>query len=97
MAFALRDRPRWAVIGAAAILLHPAVIDISAWWGQYESIYMLSALARRLCAVRGRNGLAAACWRSPLMTKPQALPFLLPFAAWFWATGRVARGRPGRR
>ena len=23
----------------------PAVIDISAWWGQYESIYLLSALA----------------------------------------------------
>jgi hypothetical protein len=21
------------------------------------------------------------------MTKPQALPFLLPFAAWFWAQG----------
>ena len=23
------------------------------------------------------------------MTKPQAIPFLLPFAAWFWATGGV--------
>ena len=32
-------------------LLHPAVIDISAWWGQYESIYMLSALAAVVCAV----------------------------------------------
>ena len=40
--YALRDRPRWAVVGAAAILLHPAVIDVSAWWGQYESIYVLS-------------------------------------------------------
>ena len=49
---------------AAAILLHPAVIDISAWWGQYESIYMLSALAAVVFAVNGRNGLAAALWRS---------------------------------
>ena len=27
---------------AIAILLHPAVIDVSAWWGQYESIYCCS-------------------------------------------------------
>ena len=87
VAFALRDKPRWAVIGAAAIALHPAVIDISAWWGQYESIYMVSALAAVICAVHGRNGLAAALLAVALMTKPQVLPFLLPFAAWFWATG----------
>ncbi len=87
VAFALRDRPHWAVIGAAAIALHPAVIDISAWWGQYESIYMLSALAAVICAVHGRNGLAAALLAVALMTKPQVIPFLAPFAAWFWATG----------
>jgi Gpi18-like mannosyltransferase len=87
VAFALRDKPRWAVIGAAAIALHPAVIDISAWWGQYESIYMLSALAAVICAANGRNGLAAALLAVALMTKPQVLPFLVPFAAWFWATG----------
>jgi hypothetical protein len=87
VAFVLRDRPRWAVIGAAAIALHPAVIDISAWWGQYESIYMLFALAAVICAVQGRNGLAAALLAVALMTKPQVLPFLVPFAAWFWATG----------
>ncbi len=87
VAFALRDRTRWAVIGAAAIALHPAAIDISAWWGQYESIYMLSALAAVVCAVNGRNGMAAALLAVALMTKPQVLPFLVPFAAWFWATG----------
>jgi Gpi18-like mannosyltransferase len=87
VAYALRDRPRWAVIGAAAIALHPAVIDISAWWGQYESIYMVSTLAAVICAVNGRNGLAAALLAVALMTKPQVLPFLVPFAAWFWATG----------
>ena len=45
--FALRDRPRWAALGAVAILLHPAVIDVSAWWGQYESIFVLFASRRR--------------------------------------------------
>jgi Gpi18-like mannosyltransferase len=87
VAYALRDRPRWAVIGAAAILFHPAVIDVSAWWGQYESIYLLSALAAALLAINGRNGWAAAAIALSLMTKPQALPLLVPFAAWFWATG----------
>lgn len=87
VAFALRDRARWAVIAAAAIALHPAVIDVSAWWGQYESMYMVFALAAVICAVRGRNGLAAALVAVALMTKPQVLPLLVPFAAWFWATG----------
>ncbi len=85
--YALRDRPRWAIIGAAGILLHRAVIDISAWWGQYESVYALSALAAAILAINGRNGWAAAAIAVSLMTKPQALPLLLPFAAWFWATG----------
>lgn len=87
VAYALRARPGWAVIGAGAILLHPAVIDVSAWWGQYESVYLVSALAATLLAINGRQGLAAAAIAVSLMTKPQALPLLLPFAAWFWATG----------
>lgn len=87
VAYALRARPWWAVAGAAAILLHPAVIDVSAWWGQYESIYLLSALVAAVLAINGRNGWAAAAIAVSVMTKPQALPFLVPFAAWFWATG----------
>ena len=55
-----------------------------------------SAMAAVVFAIRGRNGLAAALLAVSLMTKPQALPFLVPFAAWFWATGRVARVRRGR-
>jgi len=85
--WALRDRPRWAVVAGVAILLHPAVIDVSAWWGQYESIYVLSALAATVLAIRGHNVVAAALIAVSLMTKPQAIPFLVPFAAWFWATG----------
>ena len=87
VAYALRARPWWAVIGATIVLLHPAVIDVSAWWGQYESIYLLSALAAVVFALNGRNGPAAAALAVCVMTKPQALPFVLPFAAWFWAHG----------
>lgn len=85
--YALRRQPQWATIAAAVMLLHPAVIDVSAWWGQYESIYMLPTLAAAILAVNGRNGWAAAAIAISLMTKPQALPLLVPFAAWFWATG----------
>lgn len=85
--YAFRVRPPWGVLAAAIVMLHPAVIDVSAWWGQYESIYLLSALAAVLLAVDGRNALAAAAIAVCLMTKPQALPFVLPFAAWFWTHG----------
>lgn len=85
--YALRGERRWAVAGAAAILLHPAVVDVSAWWGQYESVYMVFALGAAVLAINQRNGLAALAVAVALMTKPQVLPLLLPFAAWFWATG----------
>jgi Gpi18-like mannosyltransferase len=93
--FALRRRPRWAAIGAAAVLLHPVVFYVSAWWGQYESIFMLSALGAIVAAVGGRNGLAAALIAVSISTKPQAIPFVLPFAAWFWATGSRRDGLRG--
>ena len=83
--YALRERPRLALSAAIAILLHPAVIDVSAWWGQYESIYVLAAVVAFLFAVADRPGPAAVALAIALMTKPQALPFLVPFAAWFLA------------
>jgi hypothetical protein len=86
----LRATPRWALLGGAAILLHPAVIDVSAWWGQYESIYVLGGVVAYVLAVRGHSLWAAAALAIALMTKPQALPFLVPFGAWFLA-------RDGRR
>jgi hypothetical protein len=89
VAVGLRTRPTWAVIGALAILLHPAIWYVSAWWGQCESIFVLSGLGAVLAAASGRPGLAAALVAVSLMTKPQAIPFVLPFAAWFWATGGV--------
>jgi hypothetical protein len=87
MVYAFRSKPLWAVVTAASVLLHPAIFDVSAWWGQYESVYLLTALAALIFALNGRNGLAAAALALAVMTKPQALPFLLPFAAWFWASG----------
>jgi hypothetical protein len=85
VAWHLRATPRWAALGALAILLHPAVIDVSAWWGQYESIYILGGAVAFVLAVRGHPLWAAAALGVALMTKPQALPFLVPFAAWFLA------------
>ncbi len=85
VAWELRGRPRWAIAAGLGIVLHPAVIDISAWWGQYESIYVLFGLIAFMLAVRGQSLPAAAVLAVALMTKPQALPFVVPFAAWFLA------------
>lgn len=85
VAYALRARPWWAVGTGLAIALHPAVIDVSALFGQYESIYVLFGLIAYLLAIQNRNGWAAIVLAIALMTKPQALPFLVPFGAWFVA------------
>jgi len=90
--YALWDRPRWAIAGAAATLLILPTWYVSAWWGQYESIFVLSGLAAAIAAMRGHNLVAAALVAVSLSTKPQAIPFIVPFAAWFWATG-YARDR----
>ena len=83
VAYALRARPAWAIVAALGIALHPAVIDVSAWWGQYESIYVLAGLVAFLLAVADRPLLASIALTVALMTKPQALPFVVPFGAWF--------------
>jgi dolichyl-phosphate-mannose-protein mannosyltransferase len=77
----LRGRPRWAIAGAAAIGLHPVLIDDSAWWGQIDSLYVLPAFIAFLLARAGRPIPAAVALGISLMTKPQALPFIVPFAA----------------
>ncbi len=95
--FALRARPGWAVVGGAAVLLHPAVLDVGAWWGQYDSVYVLAGLAAVVLAINGRNGPAAALIVIAILTKPQAIAFIIPFAAWFWATGGWRETTPNRR
>jgi Gpi18-like mannosyltransferase len=89
VAWILREKPFWAAFGAVLVLLHPATWYVSAWWGQYESVYVLAALLAVLFAVGGRDGLAAGALAVAVLTKPQALPFLLPFAAWFLARGGI--------
>jgi hypothetical protein len=84
--YGLRSRPAIAVAAALGIALHPAVIDVSALFGQYESIYVLFGLAAFLLSVGGHPRLGAAALALALMTKPQALPFVIPFAAWSIAT-----------
>lgn len=81
--FALRARPGWAIAAALGIWLHPAVIDVSALFGQYEPIYAFFGVAAFLAAVSGRPAVAAILLGLALMTKPQALPFLVPFGGWF--------------
>ena len=86
VAWWFRGRPRTALAVTAAILLWPATWYVSAWWGQYEPIYVLPALLALLAVRAGRPGPAAALIALSLMTKPQAVPFVVPFAAWFLAT-----------
>jgi hypothetical protein len=79
------------------VLLSPAVVDVSAWWGQFESIYVLGGLAAFLLAVAGHPRLAAVGLGLALMTKPQALPFAVPFAAWYvgrhgWRESAICAG-----
>ncbi len=84
--WSLRARPGWAVAATLAVLLHPAIAYVSAWWAQFESVYVLPMLIAWALAVRGRLGWAAVAIAIGLMTKPQALPLAIPFAAWFLAT-----------
>jgi hypothetical protein len=86
-AYALRDRPGWAIVAAAVIVFHPALLDVSIFYGQYESIYLFLALAAVVLVLDGHDRWAAVLIAAALMTKPQALPFVLPFAAWFWVRG----------
>ncbi len=81
-----RDNARLAVLAAGAVLLWPVTWYVSAWWGQYESIYVLPALLALLAVRARRPGIAAVFLALSVMTKPQALPFLVPFAAWYLAT-----------
>ncbi|MBI3745285.1 MAG: hypothetical protein HY264_01935 [Chloroflexi bacterium] len=81
--WSLRARPRWAVAGSLAILLVPATWYVSAWWAQFESIYVLPMVVAWLLVTRGRYGWAAVAIAIGLMAKPQALPLAIPFAAFY--------------
>ncbi|MBI2781913.1 MAG: hypothetical protein HYX55_08985 [Chloroflexi bacterium] len=85
VAYWLRARPAWAIVGATGLLVIPATGFVSAWWGQYESIFSLAVLVALLLAARGRDMLSVVALTIALMTKPQVAPLLIPFAGWFIA------------
>ena len=76
----------------SGVLLSPVVIYTSAWWGQFESIYVLAGLVAAILAIGGRPYLAAIALGVALMAKPQALAFVPPFAAWALGPARLAVG-----
>ena len=88
----LPDRPRWAAVAAAVILLHPAIWFLSAWWGQAESIFALLVLLGYVAAIRGRFALATVALTAALMTKPQVAVLLVPFG--FFVLARVGWRSP---
>ena len=87
--FWFRSRPALAIIGAVGFLLVPATAFVSAWWGQYESIFTLAVLLALLFARADRDGLAVVALTVAVMTKPQAAPLAIPFAAWFLARANL--------
>ena len=86
VAYLLRERPRWAVGAALAVAFVPLTWYVSAWWGQFELIYVLLGLLAAILVLADHPIPAAAALGLAIMTKPQALPFLVPFAA--YALGR---------
>jgi len=82
VAWVLRGRPLVAVAAALGIALVPVTWYVSAWWGQFESIYALFGLAAAVLAVRGHWTAAGIALGLALATKPQALPWVVPFAAY---------------
>ncbi len=80
--YLLRERPRWAIGAALVVAFVPLTWYVSAWWGQFESIYVLLGLLAAILVLADHPIAAAAALGLAVMTKPQALPFLVPFAAY---------------
>ena len=83
----LKERPLLAAVGACLILFHPTVFGVSAFWGQYEPIYVLPAVIAAVLVARGHADLSAVAIGIAAMAKPQAAPLVVPFLAWWFATG----------
>lgn len=83
----LRERPLLAAVAASLVVLHPTVFGVSAFWGQYEPIYVLPAVVAAVLVARGHADLSAIAIGIAAMAKPQAAPLVVPFVAWWFATG----------
>ena len=89
--WALRDRPRYAIAAGLGLALVPVTWYVSAWWGQFELIYALFGVAAGVLAVRGHWVAAGVALALALGTKPQAIPWIVPFAA--YALARIGPRR----
>jgi hypothetical protein len=94
VAWLLRDRPRWAIAAALSVALVPTTWYLSSWWGQFDSIYVLLGLLAAILAIEGHAGASGVALGLAVLAKPQALPFLVPLAAFH--LGRSVR-RDGLR
>lgn len=65
----LKHRSPWL---AASLVFNPAMIILSAWWGQVESLYMLGALAALIAAAAHRPFWAGLSLGLGMMVKLQA-------------------------
>jgi Gpi18-like mannosyltransferase len=83
----LKERPLLAAVAACLVVLHPTVFGVSAFWGQYEPIYVLPAVIAAVLVARGHADLSAVAIGIAAMAKPQAAPLVVPFLAWWFATG----------
>jgi hypothetical protein len=80
--WALRSRPMVALGAGLAIAFVPATWYVSAFWGQYDAVFTLFGVLAALLATRGRTVAAGIALGLALATKPQALPFIVPFLAY---------------
>ncbi|MEA3334591.1 MAG: hypothetical protein U9R25_01685 [Chloroflexota bacterium] len=92
--------PTFAFLVAALWALNPAVIYVSAFWGQVDSIHTFFLLAALMAALTRRWGMSGVLIVLGLLTKLQAvvlLPLLL-YLAWragYRSLGRFAAGSLG--
>jgi hypothetical protein len=95
LAWRLADSRQAGTQAAVALTLNPALIYLSGWWGQYESLYALPALAAVAAAGRGRPFWAGVCLGAGMMVKLQAAaagPVVVLAAV--TGTASQAAGRP---
>lgn len=83
--------PQWAAAAAAAILLHPALSYVSAWWGQIDSLFSLGQIAAFLAADRGQVRRSAVFYALAGLVKVQAFILLPVFAVLQWQRGGLRR------
>jgi dolichyl-phosphate-mannose-protein mannosyltransferase len=68
------------IVGAAAVIFNPALIYLSAWWGQFESVYALCVLLTLALLLRRRPAWAGIALGCGLLVKLQAAA-IIPLAA----------------